>query len=244
MSHSNKQNQTKKNDKGIAFKNSRPIVEETTFEDEEKPISKYLSNTMKFLNIGLFIPVFSFLAIFALKTIFQFDLKLGKCHISSFLKRYVATQWNFEGKINFLVTALSFNAYFLFAIVLSIVMLRAFYFRPNPQAETDPILIVTLNRVIQNTIEQSFVFFGILSSYVLNFCPYENKEFLVLLVVSFYAARVVFLIGSLFNLLTKVFALRMSGIIVNVMINLILISKIFGCKYFEDSISSLLSIDS
>lgn len=244
MSHSNKQSHNKKQ-----AKHTDNDVETTIDKKEEENTptpnikSAYLSKTMIFFNMGVFIPAFTFLVYYLMKTIFQFDLILGKCPFSSFLKRYVATQWSFEGKINFLVTALSFNAYFLFAIVLSIVMLRAFYFRPNPQAEADPILIVTLNRVIQNTIEQSLIFFGILSSYVLNYCPYENKEFLVLLVVCFFVGRVVFLIGSLFNLITKIFALRMSGIIINVMINLIILSKIFECKCLDESLSSLFEIE-
>lgn len=202
--------------------------------------SKFASTAVSILNL-LVVPGFLFLGFLASKYILKAEFeKIDHSLIRKVTSRY-PSDWSFEGRVEFLISAFYVVALFLLGNVLIVSLLRGLSGKIYPFAEGDNLLINTFNRVIQNTIEQSFIFFPLFSHYVLTVSTEKDSKTAFLYVLVFIVGRLIFLGGYLFNLITKIVGLRVSGFAMNVIVNILLVVKFIGCPHFEKFVTGFLA---
>ncbi len=137
---------------------------------------------------------------------------------TNYVKAQVPQDFSFEGKICFISKGFSFCALYLFALIISTIISRILTFSPNPQVEADNSLITALNKSIQNTIDQSYVFFALYSYWLLTIAKKGDDEKAVLLIVCFLVSRIFFTIGMIIEYFTKISFVRQVGIVINIVL--------------------------
>jgi hypothetical protein len=206
----------------------------------EVPKEKYASTTITVANLIL-LPAFIFAAYIIVKFILHAQYEKFENPFVRKITAHYPSEWSFEGKISFLVGSFFYAALFLFGCVTFNMLLRALLSKPNPFNDEDPHIISTINRVIQNTIEQSFIFFPLLAHFVLNVSTEKDSKQAFLFVLIFLAGRAIFLVGYLFLLVSKLIGIRVVGFVLNLTVNILLVVKFIGCQHLEKVVFGLLA---
>jgi uncharacterized MAPEG superfamily protein len=197
---------------------------------------KYISTSYTIFNFAI-VPIFLFGAYVILK--FILNSQYSSLPFAGVVDSvFQVKDWSFEGKVKFVALVFGLNSLFLFAITLMIVLFRILLNKANPQAEQDPIIITTLNRVLQHTIEQSFIFFPLFAHFVLTSKPTESRD-AVNYALIYLVGRVIYLVGYLINLVIKIFGFRAMGFLVNVGVSIILIVRLTGCSHFYNTVMAV-----
>ena len=146
----------------------------------------------------------------------------------TFLTPYVPETWNFESKLTTLAMISQFIGCYFLLITAHIWNLRFTTGNINPVNNVDPESIVCLNRVLQNTVEQTFVFLPSLAYWVLKLSTEDNKHEAVLFGFIFVCGRIIFLVGYYFGTLIGLQTLRSFGMGLTYFVSVILIQRNFG----------------
>jgi len=194
------------------------------------------STFLAILNWGL-LPLFLTAVYFGAVYVLKHDFQNCDCKPSKFLVSLINQSWNFETKFSVVLVAwMSLAALVLLCTVL-VMLLRVVMFRPQPYKQADPLIIAVLNRVIANTIEQSFVFIPFFSFWVLTKLDEAHKFQAVSVLTLFVAGRAVFFVGYLVQWLTNIFPMRAAGFFTTLICHALVISKVLGCDVTETFLS-------
>lgn len=230
--HNKQQNQNQHHEKDKA------AVKESDHSVAIEVPKKYASTTMIVANVIL-MPAFIFAAYIIIKFILHAQYERIDHPFIRKITAHYPSEWSFEGKISFLVESFFYAALFVFGCVTLNMLLRGLFSKHNPFHEQDPLIISTLNRVIQNTIEQSFIFFPLLAHYVLNISTEKDSKQAFIYVLLFLTGRAIFLLGYLFILVSKLIGIRILGFLINTTVNILLVVKFIGCQHFEKAVLGL-----
>lgn len=213
----NNQKKHKSNGKNVNESN-----EEAFNEISEKKEGK----TIGILNAGTF-PLFLIAAFLAVKYIIDKDFKNCQCALSAFISQYYPTTWDFESKIGMFSFAWILPSLLVISLV-SLVMLTRILGQVNPLAKGEPLWITMLNRCIQNTLEQSFVFLGLFLYWILKISTEESKDLAITYLLLFVTGRIIFVVGYIIFWLTGLFGFRAAGFLITLFSQILLISTIVG----------------
>ena len=208
------------------------------------PDNRYLSTKLTLLNYAL-IPFFLTASFFICKFIYNEDFKKVEHPLVEKASSYLYSLSNFkdfESKLNFVLFAFALAAALNLLLTFLTIISRVFTGASSPQAESDPLVVSTFNRVIQNNLEQALIFFPLLAHFVLNVNSNnsaENNKLAVLYVIMFFTGRIVFFVGYLVSLLTKIVGLRVTGFGINMIVSFLLVVKYLGFKDFELRVNTL-----
>ena len=227
-------NKQKSNNTNNTSKQQRKIID---IEPIEPIVEKksYLSKKMTFLNYVMY-PVFITLGYLASKFILNEEFKNVKHPLVEKITSEIFSLSkfsNFESKLNFLLFVFFLAAVFNLVLTLITMFARIFSSAPSPNAEEDNILLNTLNRIIQNNIEQAFIFFPLLAHFIFNVSDKDNEKLAVLYAALFLIGRVLFFLGYLLSLVFKIMPLRAVGFFMGTVANVFLIIKFIGNKELE-----------
>lgn len=215
---------------------------------------KYVGKKMTFLNFALFPFAFAG-AYFAVKYAFTYNYASSDCKYTKLMvKEFPTTKWGFEQKLNLLLLSGAATAVFLLITVLSTMVGRIFSGRSGigGKSQEDNLFISTCNRILKNTIEQSFIFYGLYAYWLFNVsgntgekvskvegkdkplavdkAVIENGKTAVLFAVLFLSSRIVFYFGYMIHLFTKIFVVRGIGFLVGMFVNLMILQRILGLE--------------
>ncbi len=175
--------------------------EHAKVEQPDAQNGKYISTSFTIFNFAI-VPIFVFGAYVILK--FILNSQYSSLPFAGVINNVFQTRdWTFEGKIKFISLVFGLNALILFGLTLLVVLCRVLLNKANPQAEQDPIIIATINRVIQHTVEQSFIFFPLFAHFVLTSKDTETKD-AVNYALCYLVGRVIYFIGYMINLVIKI----------------------------------------
>jgi hypothetical protein len=202
--------------------NKNDSNEEAFNEIPEKKESKLLG----VINLGT-LPLFMIAAIIAVKFILDFDFKTCSNAVCAHVTNYFPQKLDFEDKVKLISVAwVHPSVIVIFVVVL--VMLSRVVGNVNPLKSGEPVWITMLNRIIQNTLEQSFVFLGLFSYWILFISTEANKTTAVKYICIFVAGRLVFTVGYMFFWLTGLFGFRACGFLTTLIAQILLISAVFN----------------
>lgn len=194
----------------------------------------YVSTFQNVINIGILIPLAAIGSLFLLHLILSEKfLEIKHPFVGKVLERIYPTAWDFEGKLKFLINSFIYVSLYLLAHVVITVLSRVALSKPLPHLNEDPAIIKLWNKIIQNTIEQSAIFFPLLASFVLNSTNQTDGKEAGLFVLTFYVSRIIYSFGYLFNHITKFSFIRGGAFILGTLLNVLLIVKFIGCPHFE-----------
>jgi uncharacterized MAPEG superfamily protein len=111
-------------------------------------------------------------------------------------------------------------------------ILRIFTGASSPATTEDPIIIRTLNRIIQNTLEQSVIFVGLYLPYLLDIGTKAGSIRLLALISLFIVGRLIFAIGYILGACTNISSFRSLGFSINLIVNMLLASNYFKLNLF------------
>lgn len=180
----------------------------------------------------LFLPLSLVLSVITIKFILNEDIVNSTCPYRSQLKSLIPNNFTMEGKIVFILKMLSFTAIVIFVQTLLVVVSRLLTLSPNPQAEKDNSLINTINKAIQNTLEQTFIFFALFSFWFISYASEADAQRALHLVFLFLFARIVFTFGMIFNMITSIILFRAYAMHVNLVLIVYLIARNVQCPCF------------
>jgi len=181
----------------------------------------------------LCLPLSLVLSVLTIKYILNEDITNSTCPYRSQLKSLIPNNFTMEGKIIFLLKMLSFTAILIFIQTLFVGFSRLLTLSPNPQAEKDNSLINTFNKAIQNTLEQTFVFFALFSFWFVTIATEADAQRALHLVFLYLFARIVFTFGMLFNMITSIILFRSYAMHVNIVLIVYLIARCAQCPCFN-----------
>ena len=187
---------------------------------------KKMSKLMIFLNVVLF--PFSIIgaALFS-RYLLIHNWKDCTGDVSKFVNQFSIKEVTFESKVEFLFSVMALTGAFVFVNTFMIMLCRMIT-QANPLTQKDPVIIQTLNRVIQNTLEQGFVFFGLFSFWVLKFVNESNKDLAQAYAIIFITSRIIFLIGYPIQSYLQLVTLRVGGFCVTLTVEFLLLGAITG----------------
>jgi hypothetical protein len=159
------------------------------------------------------------------KLIIDTDFTTCNNQVCSHIAAYYTTSWTFEDKLKFFSLAWVHPSLIVITLVTLIMFTRVLG-NVNPLKSGEPLWITMLNRAIQNTLEQSFVFLGLFSYWLLN--KSENSKLAVTYLAIFVIGRVIFVIGYMFFWLTGFIGFRAAGFLTTLTAQIFLISVVFG----------------
>jgi len=210
--------------------------QEAKEEHQNQQNGKYISTSYAIFNFAI-VPIFVFGAYVILK--FILNSQYSSLPFSGVISSVFQTKdWSFEGKIKFIALVFGLNAVILFVLTLLVVFCRVVLNKANPQAEQDPIIISTINRVIQHTVEQSFIFFPLFAHFVLTSKDTETTD-AVNYALCYLVGRIIYFVGYLINLVIKIFGFRAMGFLINVGISVILMVRLTGCSHFYNKVMTV-----
>jgi hypothetical protein len=126
-----------------------------------------------------------------------------------------------------------FLGLFLFGLAVAIMNFRVLAGAPYPASGTDPVMIVTLNRVITNTIEQSFIFVCLYINILWGDQANISADHIMLFPVFFILGRIIYAVGYVLAAATNIFSLRSPGFSINLTINILMIGELFGWNLLD-----------
>lgn len=218
----------------------------TPLDNIEIPDTRYMSNKVMFINFAL-LPLFLAASFFICKFIYNEDYKKVDHPVIENLttKIFSQTKFNsFESKLSFVLLSVALASIFNLALTILTVLARVITNASSAMADKEPLLVNTLNRIIQNNIEQGLVFFPLLAHFVFNINVKnntENNSLAAKYVIMFFVGRIVFIIGYLFSLLTKIIGLRVTGFGINMIVGFLLVIKYLGIKDLEFKVNAFLA---
>ena len=119
-------------------------------------------------------------------------------------------------------------SFYMFFISASIGNIRFFSKDINPiNSSPEDQRIQVLNKVLQNTIEQMFIFIPLISFWILKYSNNENKHFAVIYGFLFILGRILFLIGYFIGFKMNYQTLRSFGMSMTYFSSLTIMLSIF-----------------
>lgn len=215
-------------------KSNKDIDQEKDDSTKVENTKPYVSTLQNILNLSIFLPLAAIGSVVVLHLILSEKfLAIKHPFVGLLVEKIIPVAWDFEGKLKFLINSFIYVSLYLLVHVVITVLSRVILFKPLPHLNQDPAIINLWNKIIQNTIEQSTIFFPLLASFVLNSTNNKDAKEAGLFVLVFYVSRILFTIGYLFNHITKFSFLRAGAFILGLLVNALLIVKFVGCPHFE-----------
>lgn len=186
-----------------------------------------MKKLLKTLN-GISIPFAIYYSLQLVKYVLQLEFTSNQCPISSAIKQFKPTNFSVESKLIFIFKSLSLVSIFVFILSILISLLRLITFSFSPFAEKDNKLIEILNKIIQNTIEQSLIFFSLYSYWFILKTTIPSLDIFVYLIALFLIGRIIFFFGMFINYLIYVPFFRSFSIGMNMFTVIFIIAHSFG----------------
>jgi hypothetical protein len=143
-----------------------------------------------------------------------------------YLYPYIPKGWDFESKLTLLSLVGLICTIFIFINIAIIALLRLVLVA-NPLEKDDPLSIKVLNRVLNNTIEQLYIFSPALCYWTIRYCKENDKHLVLIHGLIWFIGRVLFLLGYSLSLIDVELAMgRALGIGFTVINTFIVIGKI------------------
>lgn len=182
------------------------------------------------LNYLVFLPISIVVGIYSCIFIFSHDWNKSDLFIAQHIRANFPSSWEFEDKVKFITKFLSYVSIIFLGAVVKTFVLRLLTLKSNPQADPDNVLIIALNKIIQNTMEQLIVFGCFLCYWVFSVSNENNKNEATLFALAFLVGRVYFIVGMFFLLISGTAVIRGMGATMNLLVCLLLLAKCFpGC---------------
>lgn len=200
--------------------------EEDDIDVQEKPAKN--NSLFLIFNLGTF-PLFVVGALFLMKVILEKDFRTCDCKFSKQIAQFYPKTWDLQNKLEMIFLAWIHPGIIILVLIVLIMTTRLLgQYNPLRQNQ-EPLWIITLNRIIQNTMEQSFIFLGFYSYWVIKVSTEENKDLSLKFIVMFFVGRLIFTVGYLFQWITNFIGGRAGGFAMTIFTNFCLLSAIFGC---------------
>ncbi|KAL4469436.1 hypothetical protein ABPG74_004689 [Tetrahymena malaccensis] len=119
-------------------------------------------------------------------------------------------------------------ATYVLILTFSVMLIRITTGRSNPISFQDPKIIITLNRIIQNTLEQGFIFMLNYAFFIYFNCDQLKAFKSFILACLFIKARYIFLFSYVIGAFTGVTSFRAIGFTLNVIIQITFALENFG----------------
>ncbi|KAL4487914.1 hypothetical protein ABPG72_022774 [Tetrahymena utriculariae] len=119
-------------------------------------------------------------------------------------------------------------ATFVLILTFSVMFIRVSTGRSNPISFQDPKIIITLNRIIQNTLEQGFIFMLNYAFFIYFNCDQLRVLKSFVLACLFIKARYIFLFSYVIGAFTGITSFRAIGFAINVIIQITFALENFG----------------
>lgn len=174
-------------------------------------------------------------ALFSIKYLLQYDWSAQSCKCAELISSQFPEDWSLEGKLKFISKAASFVAIYLFIVVIKTALARLLTASSNPHSQKDSSIIQTLNKVLQNSLEQSTIFLGALSYWILTSSNKDDGVKATVLVLLFLFGRCMFAVGIFVNLyFPQIIIMRVYSVFISLIISALLILKsIYSCTCFN-----------
>lgn len=168
-----------------------------------------------------------------MKYLMSHDFTKTDCYYVEHITKHFPDRWEFQNKFEVILSGLVHTGLFVLLTVFSTMMGRLFTGRSGIGGgrNADNNYINACNRILKNTIEQSFIFFGIFSFWVFKVSGEQHSSEAVLLVTAFLVGRLIYYIGYLFSLISGIVAVRAIGFFINVIVLVHILIKIYGLEY-------------
>ena len=215
---------------------------------------KFIGKKMNFFNLSLF-PVAVAGSYFLLKNTLTYDFtKCNNEYSQLLIKQFPSTKWGFEEKLSILLLSGASTAVFLLFTVLFTMFGRMFSGRSGigGKGQEDNLFISTCNRILKNTIEQSFIFYGLFAYWLFKYsgstgvatdeavkgkgtpkidsAVIENGKLAVLFPLLFFGTRVCFFLGYMFHLFFKFYVIRGASFVLGLAVNVLILIRILGLE--------------
>lgn len=191
-----------------------------------------------------FVPIFNFAllpvaltaGLVAFKYISEFDFsKNTSCKCSQFVANLYPKEevFSVENKVELIALPAFISALTILVLTVLTMLSRAFTLN-DALKKNDNILVTLLNRCISNTLEQSFIFIGLFSYFVLKNVNESNTNLAVDFILMFAFSRAVYIIGYLIQGITcsRIFFIRGAGFMMTLATQALVLTSIFGIDSF------------
>jgi len=148
----------------------------------------------------------------------------------TFLHAYVPEKWDSEAKITLIGSISCFISGFLMLCFGICGQLR-FHTAINPVCNADPPIVVLMNKVLNNSVEQVFIFLPNLTYWTFRYSTEENKHEVLIFGVLFVIGRLIFLIGYFIGTIIDLQTLRLFGFEITILNSFVLILRNLGYTF-------------
>lgn len=233
---------SKQNHQNKKHKTETENVEEELELIEEESNYRKIGPIVAFFNL-ISMPLLLIVGIYGFKLISDFDI--SKNSTCTFLKNLYPKEMNFESKLSLIALAFIIQSIVVLALTI-FTMLGRIFTLSNPLSKKENDYITVMNRNIANSIEQSFIFFGVFAYYVIKTKESTSKN-AVDLIIFFTISRLIFVFGYFIHSFTnsQVFLVRGIGYFMGLATQLMVIGLTFGQDSFgiiNDLYDSLLKV--
>lgn len=190
-------------------------------EKKEKKIGVF--SLVIYLTISILVSVLAYYQLF--KTDYSFMLDILKIDSNEVTSQKLLT----ETKFTLLFFPWVSIAMLLLIVTVHIVGFRIFTGRPDALRNENNRVMNALNRVLLNTMEQSFIFLGVYS-----FLVFKNKMNVsesIAFSIAFIVARFVYAFGYMIQGMTNFILIRATGMTITIFVNIVLVGKLFGISF-------------
>lgn len=191
--------------------------------EEKKDKKMGVFSLVIYLTISILVSVLAYYQLF--KTDYSFMLDILKIDANEVTSENLST----ETKFTLLFFPWVSIAMLLLIVTIHIVSFRIFTGRPDALRNENNRVMNALNRVLLNTMEQSFIFLGVYS-----FLVFKNKINVsesIAFSIAFIVARFVYAFGYMIQGMTNFILIRATGMTITIFVNIVLVGKLFGFSF-------------
>jgi len=179
----------------------------------------------KFINIAL-LPLALLTAFFLVRLLLSRDPRSFCSCTKEHIDNYYPTKWGFEQKLEVIFLSWSMCGFLVLLSGLGVLFFRFITLSsPMDKTFTEPALMSAFNRVMLNTIAQSFIFLGFFGFWVIR---QGDSETAIRFMAVFAVARSLFFVGYTLQATVGLQTIRACGFMMTLMCNMILLAEIVG----------------
>jgi len=141
------------------------------------------------------------------------------------IDRYYPSKWGFEQKLEVIFLTWALSGFVVLLSAFGVMFFRMITLRTPLDSCSEPVLLTTFNRIMLNTIAQTFIFLGLFGFWVLR---QGDSEHALRYLTIFAVARVLFFVGYIIQGIFGLMPLRAIGFAMTLMVNLIVLLEILG----------------
>jgi hypothetical protein len=184
-----------------------------------------LKKFLNFINLAS-LSIVMFCAFFLVRLLISRDPRSLCSCTKDEINRYYPTRWGFEQKLEVIFLSWAMCGFLVLLSGLGVMFFRFITLSsPLDRISSEPALMTAFNRIMLNTIAQSFIFLGFFGYWVLR---QGDSEHAIRYIAIFAVARVLFFVGYTIQATVGLMQVRACGFIMTIMVNMILLAEIVG----------------